>query len=470
MIGFTWRRGSTLGVIGMALCLAGAAAHAQTSYTAPDASYRFDYPQRWKVAAQGEKLQLTAPDGSRFTLQLDPLTSPPPASPANDPNLKAEAAKRIASVLKDATFVRAQSLSMDHGQGASFRFKASPSGDDATADVWIGLIGKHSIFLLPERAGQSSQTIGLSVIFQSFSFADALPKPASPPARPNNAAQTGNMEMTGTGSANGVSYTRQIAPILESRCRACHNSSSSSGGLDVTSYAALLKGGASGACILPGKPGASPLLDYLTGRRDQMPKGSQPLSQAQIAQFRQWIAGGAQDDSAGGSATRSAGTPNGANGSGRNAGAQPGARPQRPAGGNAGGRDAGLLEGYSGHLAQNDLSFSLRLMKDNTATAVWSYSAQSQAQFRGAYTGQDGTYFVTLNYISGTLPFTVKTLTLNMRSYEDKEIGRYGLDVTMPNRQIMLLELSELGGSINRNAGNGSAGAPGRRPGGRNGK
>src|SRR5947209_12055884 len=91
-------------------------------------------------------------------------------------------------------------------------------------------------------------------------------------------------------------------------------------------------------------------------------------------------------------------------------------RPPRAAGGNPAIRAATLLEGYSGHLAPNDLSFTLRLMRDGSATADWAFSAQSEAHFNGTYTGHDGTYFVTLTLASGTTPYTVKTLTLNMRS------------------------------------------------------
>ena len=45
-----------------------------------------------------------------------------------------------------------------------------------------------------------------------------------------------------------------------------------------------------------GNVAGSTLIDYLTGARDQMPKGSAPLSAEQIDLFRTWIREGATND------------------------------------------------------------------------------------------------------------------------------------------------------------------------------
>lgn len=473
MAGFTLKHIFRIVGVGLALSLCGRMAQAQTGYTAPDESYKFDYPQRWKVEPQGEKLLLTAPDGSHYTLQQTALTAASAASPVNDPEWKERAAKWIAPLWKESEFVRAQSLSMDHGQGASFRFKSKKPGDDSTADVWVGVVGKHAVFLLPEKAGQPSQTIGLSVIFQSLTFTDALPRTPAGPARPNTRPMPGGEAATpGAGNGETISYVRQIAPILQSRCRACHNANSASGGLDVSSYAAFLRGGSSGACVLPGKPGSSTLLDYLTGKRDPMPRGSQPLSAPQIALIRQWIAGGAQDDGASkvaGEAGTTTGKnrPNGANATGQ--GKRPAGQGRMKSAAAAPGNAPALREGYTGHLTPNDLSFTLRLMRDGSATAIWAFSAQSEAHFTGTYATRDGSYFVTLTFESGSIPYTVKTLTLDTRSVGDQQLGRFGLDATTPNRKITLLQLTELSGST-RATGNAGGGAAGKRPGGKKGK
>ena len=60
---------------------------------------------------------------------------------------------------------------------------------------------------------------------------------------------------------------------------------------------ALLKGGDSGASIVPGKPDESPLLRRLTHEDDPgMPYKKDKLSAATIALFRQWILEGAPYD------------------------------------------------------------------------------------------------------------------------------------------------------------------------------
>ena len=67
------------------------------------------------------------------------------------------------------------------------------------------------------------------------------------------------------------------------------------------SRAALLKGGANGAALSPGKSAASLLLARVTGEKaPRMPMGSGPLPEAEIAALRKWIDSGALDASAAG--------------------------------------------------------------------------------------------------------------------------------------------------------------------------
>jgi WD40 repeat protein len=97
-------------------------------------------------------------------------------------------------------------------------------------------------------------------------------------------------------SAGPVSYHRQLWPIIQAKCQMCHQPAANGGKLTLTTYTDFLKGGEHGAVIAPGRPEASALLDYLTGKRTLMPKGGPPLPDKEIALFRQWIAEGAKDD------------------------------------------------------------------------------------------------------------------------------------------------------------------------------
>jgi mono/diheme cytochrome c family protein len=98
-------------------------------------------------------------------------------------------------------------------------------------------------------------------------------------------------------SAEHPSYSRDIRPLFERHCQACHQPASKMGAFDLTRFDRLMAGGAKGAVIQPGDPAASRLVGYLTGdTQPRMPMGGDPLSAEQIDLVRAWIAGGARDD------------------------------------------------------------------------------------------------------------------------------------------------------------------------------
>jgi WD40 repeat protein len=89
---------------------------------------------------------------------------------------------------------------------------------------------------------------------------------------------------------DGASYFRDVRPILQRSCQGCHQPSVKQGGLDLTTYALLAKGGSRGSAI--------PLLvDYVTGaRQPRMPLGAPPLPADQIELIRRWVTAGGKDD------------------------------------------------------------------------------------------------------------------------------------------------------------------------------
>jgi mono/diheme cytochrome c family protein len=95
-----------------------------------------------------------------------------------------------------------------------------------------------------------------------------------------------------------VSFTNQIKPIFATRCEECHSGDEPDGGFDVTTFANLLKKGErAGHGIVAGKPDDSAIVQYVEGKRKpRMPKKKDPLTAAEIALIRDWIAGGAVDD------------------------------------------------------------------------------------------------------------------------------------------------------------------------------
>ena len=96
-----------------------------------------------------------------------------------------------------------------------------------------------------------------------------------------------------------VSYSRDVVPFLEEHCIACHDDGFETSDLALHDLDAMLKGGRRGPAIVPGKGGESPLVQFMTGKKQpQMPpKTSIPLDQIDV--IKRWIDQGAKVDDAG---------------------------------------------------------------------------------------------------------------------------------------------------------------------------
>jgi WD40 repeat protein/predicted nucleic acid-binding Zn-ribbon protein len=91
-----------------------------------------------------------------------------------------------------------------------------------------------------------------------------------------------------------VSFSRHVAPILARRCVSCHNTRSPGGRLNLDSFAAISKGGESGAAMTIGKSHDSLMLTMV--RDGSMPKEADPLAAAEIDVLARWIDVGAPLD------------------------------------------------------------------------------------------------------------------------------------------------------------------------------
>jgi mono/diheme cytochrome c family protein len=103
-------------------------------------------------------------------------------------------------------------------------------------------------------------------------------------------SQTGNPQAPGA-----VDPVREILPIFEQACYACHGPKQQMGGLRLDSKAAALAGGQSGKVILPGDSANSLIVKRLTGAGGlaQMPMGGAPLPPEKIDRIKKWIDSGA---------------------------------------------------------------------------------------------------------------------------------------------------------------------------------
>ena len=92
-----------------------------------------------------------------------------------------------------------------------------------------------------------------------------------------------------------------LVPILSVRCVICHGRRKQEGGLDLRTRASLLKGGKSGAAVIPGQPDESLLIKRIVAEEMPPPKsyggyGVRPVTTNELEKLRQWISQGAPED------------------------------------------------------------------------------------------------------------------------------------------------------------------------------
>ena len=99
-----------------------------------------------------------------------------------------------------------------------------------------------------------------------------------------------------------VSFAEDILPLLKWRCASCHQSGGAGfekSGLDLTSYAGVMKGTKFGPMVIPRDPESSNLillLDWRVAPAIRMPHGKKKLSVCDRDAIRTWIREGAQNN------------------------------------------------------------------------------------------------------------------------------------------------------------------------------
>ena len=97
--------------------------------------------------------------------------------------------------------------------------------------------------------------------------------------------------------ASKPDFSADIKPILRAHCLRCHDANSKMGGLSLASVSDLMKGGASGRVVFPGRSAQSTLLARIEGKggKPQMPMGFAALSAQDISTIQAWIDQGCMD-------------------------------------------------------------------------------------------------------------------------------------------------------------------------------
>jgi mono/diheme cytochrome c family protein len=91
-----------------------------------------------------------------------------------------------------------------------------------------------------------------------------------------------------------VSYSKDVQPILESRCIICHGVQRIRDGLDLRTYASLMKGSKNGPVVIAGDADNSFLIHKI--ENGEMPKRGPKMFPAQLRTLKNWINEGAQNN------------------------------------------------------------------------------------------------------------------------------------------------------------------------------
>jgi hypothetical protein len=99
-----------------------------------------------------------------------------------------------------------------------------------------------------------------------------------------------------------VSFKEDILPLLKWRCAGCHEGGGEGvqkSGLDLSSYAGVMKGTKFGKMVIAGDPEASNLMrliDWRASPEIRMPHGKKQLSSCDRNSIRTWIRQGAKEN------------------------------------------------------------------------------------------------------------------------------------------------------------------------------
>jgi hypothetical protein len=102
--------------------------------------------------------------------------------------------------------------------------------------------------------------------------------------------------------AHHPNYDDDVKPIFARYCFQCHSASAMRAGLNLESYAGVLKGGGSGDVAIAGRPASSLLYKVVAHEGDgvpRMPLGGSRIPDALIATIRDWIQQGLLENAAG---------------------------------------------------------------------------------------------------------------------------------------------------------------------------
>jgi hypothetical protein len=196
----------------------------------------------------------------------------------------------IDQVLKDVLSL-AKAKKTDEAEAALVKAKETLAVLSAAANK--GEVA-DTLALLEKKVAAAERWIEKGKATETAKPAAGKPEPA-PPKRKATAKPRPNAKNAAKESVKGgeISFTKQIAPLLVSRCNNCHIRNTR-GGFSMATFADLKKGSENGTVFTPGKGQGSRLIEVLES--GDMPRGGAPLKPDEIALISKWIDAGAKFD------------------------------------------------------------------------------------------------------------------------------------------------------------------------------
>lgn len=95
-------------------------------------------------------------------------------------------------------------------------------------------------------------------------------------------------------------YDEDVLPVFKQHCTNCHGNDKQKGDLNLATFAALQKGGSSGAVVVPGNPDKSRLYTLSTHREEpKMPPSGNKVPDPQLNLLKLWIEQGGRENASG---------------------------------------------------------------------------------------------------------------------------------------------------------------------------
>ncbi len=112
------------------------------------------------------------------------------------------------------------------------------------------------------------------------------PVATEPPPTPTETATSAPSE--------GPSFSKEVLPVLTTRCQRCHGGDRTEAGLNLLSYQGVMAGSQNGPVVIPGSSATSPLVELIVSGK--MPKRAPRLPETEIEIIRTWVDVGALDN------------------------------------------------------------------------------------------------------------------------------------------------------------------------------